>query len=454
MSEIPVIVSFPLPFRVLVLSGLGILGWATNLHGLDLLGVDAVAAMDLQVETSALSHLPHHLAQPKRPSHPSVIYNAVYRLFLGYSLWVFMSWASFRWLTYGDAVLVDAFGYIPAVSGLVLLMVLISPVDALCKRERDKFLHALRRCVFTHLDGPIYFADVIFADIFTSFAKVLGDMWLSACMLLPGNTLLSTPADSVWLRWVMPTIMSLPYLIRLKQCIAEYSHAENESRRPLLNAIKYASSFPVIYLSAAQRIVVSELVEAKGSGVTNEAWHGEHPLFRLWLLAAIVNSLYSFWWDVTNDWGLTLLKPTPEETDKKPAPPRQLLLSQSGSHSPHGSQDETATNHQRESHPYGLRSMLLYPLPVYPLLIFLNLVLRLTWSVKLSSHLHSKSEGSVTIFWLEMAEVIRRWMWVFLRVEWEVVKKGQEGARRGAMVDEYSGDEAEYEMVYRAADDS
>jgi hypothetical protein len=57
------------------------------------------------------------------------------------------------------------------------------------------------------MDGPIYFADVVFADIFTSYAKVLGDVWLSGCMLLPGNTLFRTPADGPWLRWVMPTIM-------------------------------------------------------------------------------------------------------------------------------------------------------------------------------------------------------------------------------------------------------
>jgi hypothetical protein len=57
--------------------------------------------------------------------------------------------------------------------------------------------------------------------------------------------------------------------------------------------------------------------------------------------------------------------------------------------------------------------------------MFFNLVLRMTWSIKLSSHLHSQSEGSALILWLEVAEVLRRWMWVFIRVEWEVVKNAQ-----------------------------
>jgi hypothetical protein len=29
-----------------------------------------------------------------------------------------------------------------------------------------------------------------------------------------------------------------------------------------------------------------------------------------------------------------------------------------------------------------------------------------------------------------MAEIVRRWMWVFIRVEWEVVRNNLEGTRR------------------------
>jgi hypothetical protein len=74
--------------------------------------------------------------------------------------------------------------------------------------------------------------------------------------------------------------------VRLKQCVVEYSLSSNESRRPLFNALKYATSFPVIYLSAAQRIVVSELVKEKGDDIAKEAWHGEHRLFRLWCVSS------------------------------------------------------------------------------------------------------------------------------------------------------------------------
>lgn len=247
-------------------------------------------------------------------------------------------------------------------------------------------------------------------------------------------------------------VRSLPYVIRFRQCLSEYRSSTNTSRRPLLNAIKYASSFPVIFLSAAQRIVVSELVEIHGDTVKREAWHGEHLLFRLWyvesfdlvkpvmmrhrrLLAAITNSLYSFWWDLTNDWGLDLLQLGPVVSRDRSSSPAVLpsmhpstrsakgsVSGQDSPVSPHASTLTSIGRHGRR-YPYGLRPVLLYPLSVYPLVVFFNLVLRMTWSIKLSSHLHLQSEGSAVIFWLEVGEVLRRWMWVFLRVEWEVVKR-------------------------------
>lgn len=80
-------------------------------------------------------------------------------------------------------------------------------------------------------------------------------------------------------------------------------------------------------------------------------------------------------------------------------------------------------------HPWGLRPTLLFPLPAYPLAIFANLFLRLTWSLKLSAHLHAQVSGALLFFWLEIAELLRRWVWVFFRVEWECVKRELERER-------------------------
>lgn len=142
------------------------------------------------------------------------------------------------------------------------------------------------------------------------------------------------------------------------------------------------------------------------------------------LFTAVVNSLYSFWWDVSNDWGLNLLRSRSSvaQGDGVLPTPRALLFPSlhSGSSSPMSPGQFGI--YQKKSSPSILRSRLLFPLPSYPIIVFLNLILRMTWSIKLSSHLYSHAEGSEVIFWLEIAELLRRWLWVFVRVEWEVVR--------------------------------
>ncbi|KAF9010551.1 EXS family-domain-containing protein [Cyathus striatus] len=454
--NIPVTVSFPLPYRVLALGALGILGWATNIH-----------VMDLRTEgyTPRTPMSAQRFADYFHKTNSLALYNNLYRISFTYSTVCLASWFFFAVSTRGDASLVDSFGHIPAITALALLIILLCPFNIAFKKERDKFLHAIRRCLFSSFDTTIYFSDVVFADIGTSFAKVFGDVWLSMWMLMPGQSMLGPPTFNGWLRWVLPTVMSFPYAVRFRQCIIEYNLPSNESRRPLYNALKYATSFPVIFLSAAQRLAVVDHIE-NGDIIMTEPWHGEYYLFRLWLLAAAINSLYSFWWDVTNDWGLDLLKFGNSDTqpELRLSPPRRLILPHLHSGTPlitrsssesQVSEDidpvlasSTLIRHQR-THPWGLRSKLIYPLPVYPLLVFLNLVLRMAWSIKLSSHLHLERDGSVAFFWLEIAEMARRWLWVFIRVEWEVIKKAKDGNFK-----ELSDEEANYEMLPATPDAS
>lgn len=136
--------TFPLPFRVLFLVGLGILSWATNLHGLDRLGIDSASAIDLK-SYDGLRYRP--IAFSNRPdpgslivSHISRHYVSVYRLFVLFSIWVTFAWIIFRYATFGEVLLVDKFRYIAAICGLVVTLGIICPFNILEKRERDMFL--------------------------------------------------------------------------------------------------------------------------------------------------------------------------------------------------------------------------------------------------------------------------------------------------------------------------
>lgn len=51
--------------------------------------------------------------------------------------------------------------------------------------------------------------------------------------------------------------------------------------------------------------------------------------------------------------------------------------------------------------------------------IVIDLLLRCTWSLKLSPHLDHFNDLEGGIFVMEFLEVLRRWMWIFFRVETE-----------------------------------
>lgn len=86
--------------------------------------------------------------------------------------------------------------------------------------------------------------------------------------------------------WIIPAGLSLPYAWRLCQCIRTWSDTGNKSQ--LLNALKYSTAFPVIILSAVNFQVTDER--------WNQFWKP------LWLLAAFLNSAYSYYWDIERDW--------------------------------------------------------------------------------------------------------------------------------------------------------
>ena len=60
----------------------------------------------------------------------------------------------------------------------------------------------------------------------------------------------------------------------------------------VLNAIKYSTAFPVIIFSAMKY------------QVTVGAWQGLYK--PLWLGAALLNSSYSYFWDIERDWEIQL----------------------------------------------------------------------------------------------------------------------------------------------------
>ena len=70
------------------------------------------------------------------------------------------------------------------------------------------------------------------ADVLTSYAKVLGDLFVSGCMFLsPGLSSTGKPDRNCGGAYVVPLIISIPSMIRLRQCLIEFLRVRNNPNK-------------------------------------------------------------------------------------------------------------------------------------------------------------------------------------------------------------------------------
>eukprot|EP00250_Pteridium_aquilinum_P010316 c19293_g1_i1 orf=582-1868(-) len=288
-------------------------------------------------------------------------------------IWMIASWVTLIVLTSMTAYLyLSSHNNFLAASQPVLLysvlpLMLVLPFDALFITSRIFFLRTMVR-IFLPLQ-PITFADFFVADILTSMAKVLSDLERATCRMFHGQVATlswfepdsTCGSHSIWI----PCVLALPYLCRFLQCLRQYS--DTKDKACIFNALKYATSFPVILLSALKYRVTLEL------------WEGVYR--PLWLFLGLINTCFSFYWDIRRDWDLNFF-----------------------------------SSLCNAKYPL-LRPNLLYSYHwVYYGAIGSNLLLRWAWTYKLSAHLR---HNYITVFLMTALEILRRFQWIFFRVESE-----------------------------------
>ena len=330
----------------------------------------------------------------------------VYRLAISLSFPLVASILLFWTITRGQPSAVTSWEILPQSYLFLLALFFVLPLQRLSRTGRYWFLGTLRRVSIGGIaeaqDGK--FGDILLADVLTSYAKVLGDLFVSGCMFLsPAKSSTSKPDRSCGGQVMVPLIIAIPSLIRLRQCLIEYRRVRRSANsvggpsssgwggQHLANALKYASAFPVIILSALQRGY-----DPKKIGIS------EAGLFRLWLVTTpryqnssqrgcrlffvFLNSFYSFYWDVAKDWDLSLF----------------------------------SASRNGPEHAWGLRRhTFFHSEKIYYSAILIDFILRCTWSVKLSPHLDHFNDLEGSIFVMQFFEVLRRWIWIFFRVETE-----------------------------------
>ncbi|KAI9593466.1 EXS family-domain-containing protein [Syncephalis fuscata] len=345
---------FPIPFRILFLICFAIWAWGSNVSILAWTGIDAGRLLAVSGE-KGLRHV------------------KVYQLAAALSTVSAIGWCAFL-ITQSDMAISLVY------AGFFLLI--INPMDGWCRRERFRFLKSICRIFFGGLGTTIYFSDVILADILTSFAKVFADLYATLChIIVLGGIDLAAPglvtANACGYHWIGPGLTALPYALRFKQCCIEYIHTDvtADRRRHMANALKYASAFPVIFLSAIQQLRHKSPAESHDDVLANLV--NDDILPTVWFAFVLVNSLYSFYWDVAMDWHLGQSGPF------------------TNTYMPIGQLSAITTSNtiatywpDNSQHAKLLRPILQFGDPfIYYTAIIIDFMLRFTWSLKLSTHL-------------------------------------------------------------------
>jgi len=266
-------------------------------------------------------------------------------------------------------------------SNFILLLFL--PLSRVFRAECWYIFRIFRRIL--NPGNQVYFVEVFVADALTSLAKAMSDIgtafwWFSLfdSQFIYVSKNPDGPAVSRYL--IQGAFATLPYYLRARQCKISYDNETDAEikRNHMLNLLKYCSAFPVIWTAIAQKLIQNSNISPF--------------LSQLKVGFMVLNSAYSFYWDVRMDWGLF------------------------GEHAKW----------------LGVRRTTLINSPLaYYFAIVTDFALRFSWFVQY----HYKCDVCIFLdatFVFEILEICRRTMWFIFRIEWECISKGLQPSLQGS----------------------
>lgn len=354
---------FPLPYRICYTILLGIYLWAINVHFLT----------NSRIDVQALVKYTHH--------GPNPFHSAIYHFASTLAIYVSASWILFvtavshkNLSESGLSLSIRVLDLVPILTLFGFLFAFVLPGNVFHASGRKRFRTIVKRILLGGLDIDCRFADILISDALTSYNKVLLDLVYTLFIFLSGQTSLTNPNRNYGGDLVAPLTMGYPSLVRLSQCIIDY--LRTGATIHVFNCLKYASAFPIL---------ITALFLKKYKDVSNDQdIFTEYNMFRLWTLTCLINSSFSFYWDVTNDWGLELFSNFP-------------------AYKYHG---------LRRFKMLGSRKW-------YYSAVIIDFVLRAVWLMKFTYSWKSFPDLETGLFVLEIFEISRRGMWIYFRTEKE-----------------------------------
>ena len=243
----------PLPFRVGIIIVFGVWAWGLNLQWLYAVKIDVPALIRYPSRPS-----------PTHPSHHESTYRLATLLTVPLVILLLFFWA----VTRGNSSSVLDWHWLPNVYLPFPARGCLLPVRPVALLGRDRCLTSLRRVSIGGLASAAEgkFGDILLADVLTSYAKIFGDLFVVLCMIFARQYSTQMPDRNCGGVFVVPFLIAVPSLIRLRQCLIEYKRVRRGLKdgsldratagwggQHLANAAKYSSAFPVVLFSALQR---------------------------------------------------------------------------------------------------------------------------------------------------------------------------------------------------------
>lgn len=256
-----------------------------------------------------------------------------------------------------------------------LILVLLNPIRIFYQESRLWLLKTLSRisvAPFAH----VKFADFWIANQLSSLELIFFDVEFFLCFYADRSNWSSSKSTSIslcsgWLQIAFQILLKIiPAWFRFAQCLRRYR--DTKCKFPdLVNAAKYASGFCVSITNALRR--------AKNFDYNHNKL--ENPFFYAWVIASLISSTWKIIWDIKIAWGFL---------------------------------DENAGKNKY------LRKQLLYRRKVYYYMAILgDIFFRYLWMINIFIHFESLSAeySDLLGFSLGLAELFRRFIWNFFRLE-------------------------------------
>lgn len=369
---------FPLLHRTLALAAVGLWLWAANVRWLGILGFNNNGV------------IPFDASRSDDDSS-----NRLFSVAAVASAWLLANVCAMSVVTAFSPMSVNT---VMLVSLVLTLCILSMPYDAVFHKERYRFLRACRRIIiFGGWKHETAFGDLLLADIFTSYSRSFGDLFQSACQLLTAGSKDMPLSNTCTVTVLHPLFMLLPYCWRFRQCLADYVSSNGTNQLQLLNACKYMTALPVL--------ATAFITHRYGYG--QESW-----MPTAWIIFALINSGFSYYWDIVHDWDLGHLGSRYFMLrDQLTLDPISALMARSKEYVINTSHFDRLHDVSEENKPLGSPNF-------YYVVILFNLLARFSWAIRLYLIAGGvELDGVWSVFVLQLLELVRRWVWIFLRVE-------------------------------------